>query len=109
MPFLKMSKTVGKSFLRKPATRGYPYRKRTAYKNSRGQIRIEMKDCVYCGLCMRKCPTAAIATQLKEKVWTLDPMRCINCGACVECCPKKCLFMKEEYLEPVAAPRKDEA
>jgi ech hydrogenase subunit F len=100
MPIGKMTSTIFKSLGAKPSTRRYPFVKRPAYKDARGKIVIELPVCIYCGICMRRCPPKAIFVSLKEKIFSIDHFRCINCKACVELCPKKCLYMETEQALP---------
>ena len=48
-------------------------------------------DCIYCGMCMRKCPMGAISVDRATKSWTIDREKCVWCGICVANCPKKTL------------------
>jgi ech hydrogenase subunit F len=107
MSFFLMAKTVLKSLFRKPATRRYPFVVRPFYKNTRGKISIEIGNCIFCGICQKKCPTAAINVGKNEKKWRIDRLRCISCGYCVESCPKKCLAMENEYSQPVIIRKKE--
>lgn len=82
----------------KPATRKYPFEKRTPFKDTRGQISgVDIDTCIFCGICSRKCPSDAIAVNRNEKSWELDQFKCIVCGVCTEVCPKKCISMEDEY------------
>ncbi len=47
--------------------------------------RIDADKCTGCSLCSRKCPTGAIAGELK-KTYAIDPEKCIACGACKKVC-----------------------
>ena len=100
MSIAKMTSTIFKALGKKPSTRRYPYVKRTTFTDARGKIVIDLPACIYCGICMRRCPASAIFVSLKEKVWTMDHFRCVNCKACVELCPKKCLYMQTEQAVP---------
>lgn len=100
MPVAKMTSTILKTLGKKPSTRRYPYVKRPAYTGARGKIVIDTPKCIYCGICMRHCPSRAIFVSLKEKVWTIDHFRCVNCRACVELCPTKCLYIETEQAPP---------
>lgn len=89
-----------KNLTSKPATRKYPFEKREPYQGSRGRVRgIEIEDCIFCGICSKKCPSNAIDVSKAGKSWEIDPYKCVVCGICSEVCPKKCIFMGEEYTE----------
>jgi formate hydrogenlyase subunit 6/NADH:ubiquinone oxidoreductase subunit I len=47
--------------------------------------------CVFCGICAKKCPQAAITVDRGEKKWEVDDDKCTRCGLCIEGCPKKSL------------------
>ncbi len=100
MPVAKMTSTILKTLGKKPSTRRYPSVKRTAFTGARGKIVIDLPGCIYCGICMRRCPADAIFTSIKEKVWSMDHFKCVNCKSCVELCPKKCLYMELEQATP---------
>lgn len=94
----RLIKNVFQNLGRRPATRKYPFVTREAVEGSRGRLEIDINACVFCGLCVRKCPANALAVSRDPKSWTLDPYRCIVCGSCVEACPKKCLSMNKQHL-----------
>lgn len=97
---LEMLKVVLSNLFSKPATRKYPYTVREPFERSRGQISFSDTNCVYCGLCSKKCPADAIKVDRLTKTWELDAYRCIICGECVGSCPKKCISMCNERREP---------
>jgi len=108
MKFFVMAKTVIKSLLRKPATRKYPFGPmREFFENSRGSVAINIGDCIFCGMCQRKCPTKAITVTKENRQWKIDRMKCIACGCCVENCPKKCLIMEPQYTAPSTEKKED--
>jgi ech hydrogenase subunit F len=107
MPLRKISKTILKSMFGEPATLMYPARARTYPQASRGRISIEIEKCIFCGLCRRKCPTAAIWVNKEKKTWEIDRLKCITCSACIEACPKKCLGMRNKY-SPAQTSRQNE-
>jgi formate hydrogenlyase subunit 6/NADH:ubiquinone oxidoreductase subunit I len=47
--------------------------------------------CVFCGICVKKCPQGAITVDRAEKQWEVDDEKCTRCGLCIEGCPKKSL------------------
>ncbi len=100
MQQLKFIKTIMKSLAGKPATGMYPVKKREFYGNTRGRIGINIENCVYCGICSKKCPTGAIKVGRPEKVWEIDRLKCIVCNYCVESCPQKCLATGNQYSSP---------
>jgi ech hydrogenase subunit F len=107
MAFFVMTKTVLKSLFRKPVTVKYPFGPATHKEKTRGHIEIDIKACIFCGMCQRKCPTGALAVRREQKEWEIDRMRCISCNACVEICPKKCLCMRNTYSPPATQKQKE--
>ena len=107
MSFFSMSKVVLKSLFQKPSTRNYPHDAAQPMAGSRGRIAIAAEQCIYCGLCAKKCPTAALSVKKPEKEWAIDRLRCIVCGYCVDVCPKKCLTMKTSYSPPTITKDKE--
>lgn len=96
-----------KNVFSRPATRNYPFVKRTPFDKQRGHISIEIDDCIFCGLCSRKCPVKAIAVNRVDRTWSIDRFKCVMCGACSEACPKKCLEIAPEYTAPANKKGKD--
>ena len=102
MSFFIMVFMVFKNLLRKPVTLRYPFVPRVYPEHARGKLTIDQPQCIYCGMCQRKCPSRAITVSRQDKTWTIDRMRCIVCNNCVETCPKKCLKMENAYSHAVA-------
>jgi ech hydrogenase subunit F len=100
MSIMKFSKVVLKSLVSKPATLLYPIKKREFFERTRGHIDIEVDKCIFCGICVKRCPTNAINVERSEKLWAIERLRCIQCSSCVDNCPKKCLYMENEYTAP---------
>jgi len=46
------------------------------------------EKCQGCGICLRSCPSEAIAGD-KRMVHVIDQEKCIKCGTCLEVCPAK--------------------
>lgn len=108
MSILSMTKTLFKSLLHGPYTAMYPIKKKETFERTRGKIDINIPDCVYCGMCQRRCPTGAITVDRVGKKWSIQRLQCIQCGYCVEGCPKKCLTMDNEYIPPCFHKDRDE-
>ena len=100
MSLFSMTRPLVRSLFRKPATRLYPFEPAPVQPLRRGRIVIAVEDCVFCGMCSRKCPSDAIEVSRPAKTWAIDRLRCISCGYCVEVCPKKCLAMETAYTGP---------
>ena len=100
MATLKIGKMVLRSLFQKPATKMYPVISREWKERTRGRIEIDIEDCIFCGICSRKCPTDAIKVDKTEKTWTIERMGCIQCSCCVEVCPKNCLINEAGYTTP---------
>ena len=77
-----------KNLFRRPATTQYPFEPADYPERMRGHVRIEIGDCISCGLCMRSCPSGAILVDRKAGTWTIDRFDCVQCGSCVTACPK---------------------
>lgn len=84
-----------------PATRNYPYTKRKLSPNVKGRISgIDADQCIFCGICAKKCYPDAIKVDKENKIWALTVHQCILCGECVRLCPKKCIRMETEHALP---------
>jgi ech hydrogenase subunit F len=108
MAQMSLGKVVGRWMMSRPATRLYPFEKRTPYKITRGSISIEIDKCIFCGICQKKCPSVAITVTKATKDWQINRLRCIACNACVEACPKKCLNMENMYSPAVVVKGADD-
>ncbi len=87
-----------KNLTSQPATRKYPFEVRPTYKDTRGKVKgVNIDDCIFCGICSKKCPSNAIVVDKDKKSWEIDPFKCVVCGVCAEVCPKKCIYMDEQY------------
>jgi ech hydrogenase subunit F len=101
MKSFTMAETVLKNLLGGPATLMYPKRKRTYTPITRGTIKNEYLECVFCKLCSKRCPNYAIAVSRENKEWEIDRLKCCMCNLCVDVCPKKCLSTDNQYFPPV--------
>jgi ech hydrogenase subunit F len=97
MPVFTISEMIMRSLFSRPATLMYPAVQREYVHGSRGHIVIDINECIFCGLCQRKCPAQALAVEREAKGWEIDRLRCVSCNFCVEVCPKQCLSMEKGY------------
>lgn len=98
---LDMTATVVRNFLTKSHTRLYPFDVREPFDHVRGNLEINIEECIMCGMCAKKCPSQCIMVSKSEKIWEVDPYSCIYCGICVDHCPVNCLYMDKHYRKPV--------
>lgn len=108
MSFLSMNKVLLKNLIHGPSTILYPIDKKNTYENTRGKVENNIADCIYCGMCQRRCPAEAIIVNKATSTWSIDRFKCIQCNYCVEVCPKKCLNMDAHYTEPSYDKMRDE-
>lgn len=97
MSVLSSLRMLAEGLFTRPATAMYPKRPRHYYNRTRGSIQNRIDECIFCGICARKCPTHALAVDRAQKEWAINRFDCLACGACVEACPKKCLDMLNTY------------
>jgi len=100
MAYFEMSRLALKWAFKRPPTTRYPFEPRRLLPGSRGRLVLQKQACVYCAVCVRKCPTRAIAVDRHLKRWGVDRLRCIACGYCVEVCPKDALFLAPAHAGP---------
>ena len=92
MGVFKLGGMTLKSLFKKAPTRKYPYETREPFERSRGSIEmIDIKSCIFCSMCAKKCPADCIEVDKKNETWTHYPYKCIACDACVRACPKSVL------------------
>lgn len=104
MGAFKLGKMTLGSLFKKPATVRYPYEAKPAPEGLKGQIAIDMEQCILCGMCERGCTTGCLIVSKEERFWEIDRYRCVQCGYCITICPKKCLAMLPSYA--TVAPEK---
>jgi formate hydrogenlyase subunit 6/NADH:ubiquinone oxidoreductase subunit I len=103
MKIFTMTKTVSRNLATGPATLMYPQRERIYPLITRGRIENAIDQCIFCGLCARRCPTYAIVVTKEDKAWQIDRLKCCICNLCVDVCPVKCLATDNHYAPSVTA------
>ena len=95
-----MIREVLGSFTKKPVTITYPALKVQMPDKFRGKIVYHAQRCIGCMLCVRDCPSEAIAiNKIGEKRWEaiIKMDRCVYCGQCVDSCNKDALESSKDY------------
>jgi NADH-quinone oxidoreductase subunit F len=64
---------------------------------------IDPDKCKACMMCLRKCPSEAIAGG-KNQIHVIDQDKCTKCGTCFEVCPPRFDAAKKISGEPVPSP-----
>ncbi len=98
-PGMMIREVLG-SFTKKPVTITYPVLKVQMPDKFRGKIVYHAQRCIGCMLCVRDCPSEAIAiNKIGEKRWEAIIMmdRCVYCGQCVDSCNKDALESSKDY------------
>ncbi|MBQ8287806.1 MAG: 4Fe-4S binding protein [Clostridia bacterium] len=103
----KFTKFALRNLFTKPATRAYPSVPARQTPRTRGAVQVNIDDCIFCGLCNRRCPADAISVDRAAKSWSIKRMSCVQCGNCVLNCPKKCLTMEGAYSAPACEKRSE--
>jgi len=81
----------------KPVTKLYPTEKPVFTPMTKGRVIIDIKTCILCSICQRKCPADAIRVDKPAQTWEIDPFACVQCYTCVRECPKDSLTMLADY------------
>ncbi len=98
MGLFKLAGMTMKGLLTKAPTRKYPYEKREPFERTRGGVAmIDVKSCIMCGICAKKCPANAIVVDKANETWAHWPYKCIACSACVDACPKNDIAVERHY------------
>jgi NADH:ubiquinone oxidoreductase subunit F (NADH-binding)/(2Fe-2S) ferredoxin/Pyruvate/2-oxoacid:ferredoxin oxidoreductase delta subunit len=69
---------------------------------------IDPEKCQACMICLRKCPTQAIAGA-KSQIHVINQEKCNSCGTCFEVCPSRFSAVRRLSGEPVPPPVSDGA
>ena len=100
-----MTKSILRNLFSKKATRLYPNIQRPDFEGYRGEVHNDIEKCIFCKICVLKCPSKCIRVDPKEGLWELDIMACVYCNLCVENCPTKCLSMGTAFRKPFIEPQ----
>ena len=109
MALVPIVKTILRSLFQKEATLAYPFKPMPKDPLVRGRISIDINNCIFCGMCSRKCPTHAIDVVKDARSWEIARFQCIVCGECTAVCPKKCLHMLPELTPASGEKTKDKS
>ena len=69
---------------------------------------IDPEKCKACMICLRQCPTEAIAGG-KNQIHVIDQEKCTKCGTCFEVCPSRFGAVRRISGEPVPPPIPEKA
>jgi formate hydrogenlyase subunit 6/NADH:ubiquinone oxidoreductase subunit I len=94
-----LTKMSLRNLFKKPATKMYPVVAPTYTSRSKGHVTCDMKGCILCSICEKRCPTHAIAVNKPDETWSIDNFSCIQCLSCVRVCPRTCLTMEPDYTK----------
>jgi formate hydrogenlyase subunit 6/NADH:ubiquinone oxidoreductase subunit I len=97
-----LTKMSFRNLVKKPATKMYPVVAPTYTSRTKGHVENDIKTCILCGICEKRCPTHAITVSKEDESWTIDNFSCIQCLTCVRACPKTCLTMEPDYTKAAA-------
>ncbi len=96
----KILRQVLFSLTKKPATINYPVEKHAMPLGFRGKLKFYPEKCVGCQMCVKDCPSGAIAIKKigeKEFQAEINLGKCIYCAQCVDSCMKKALEATSEF------------
>ena len=96
----KIIRQVLFSLTKKPVTINYPGEKHAMPQGFRGKLKFYPEKCVGCQMCVKDCPSGAIAIKKiaeKEFQAEINLGKCIYCAQCVDSCMKKALEATSEF------------
>ena len=102
----KLGKMTLRSLFSKPETIRYPFEEPEHPACMKGVVEFDYSNCIYCGICEKRCPTNAISVNKNDQTWTIDHFACIQCGSCIRECPKSCLTMNPVLVHPSTEKKK---
>lgn len=84
--------------LKKASTTKYPYGRTEVAEGLRARLLCDHSLCIWCGLCVRSCPSKALDIVSKSErhlLWCMG--RCLLCGLCAEVCPVDALSFSPDF------------
>jgi len=107
--FFYLLPNIGEALFSRPETIPYPKGTHQSSANYRGSVHLIAENCIGCGLCVRDCPSAALALE-KESQLSFRLIhyrdRCTSCGQCELSCKFNSIYLDNTYIE-ASADRKD--
>jgi formate hydrogenlyase subunit 6/NADH:ubiquinone oxidoreductase subunit I len=83
---------------RKASTTRYPYEGAKVVEGLRARLLCDHGLCIWCGLCVRNCPSKALDISSKPERQLLWHMgRCLLCGLCADVCPVDALGFNQDF------------
>ncbi len=74
----KLGKMTLRSLFGKPETVRYPFEEPEHPAALRGKVVFNLDNCIYCGICEKRCPTGAISVNKKDSTWSIDHLSAFN-------------------------------
>jgi formate hydrogenlyase subunit 6/NADH:ubiquinone oxidoreductase subunit I len=96
----QMLRQVLESLVSRPATVRYPFEKIEMPEKFRGRLKFCAEKCIGCKMCVRDCPSGAIAIRKvgdKQFEADIDLSKCIYCAQCVDSCTKDALEATRDF------------
>jgi formate hydrogenlyase subunit 6/NADH:ubiquinone oxidoreductase subunit I len=98
-----LAKMSFRNLFHKPVTKLYPTEQPVYTPMTKGHIVNDIKTCILCSICDKKCPADAITVDKAAETWTINPFACVQCYTCVRGCPKDSLTMLADYIPSAVA------
>ena len=72
MSFMSFASEMLGNLFKPPATSQYPFKPRKVYEADRGKVINNIDNCIFCGMCMRNCPSDAITVDRNARTWKIN-------------------------------------
>ena len=95
---MAMIKELLRTATKRASTTRYPYERAEVVEGLRAKLLCNHDLCIWCGLCVRSCPSKAldiISESEKRLQWHMG--RCLLCGLCAEVCPVDALTFSPDF------------